>query len=288
MKNIIDKTILVEETLSQQDYPLDVLLIADGADLDGSLFLAQSQNIRDEVFPNYDTHLIYFNDPLNAKAQKDSLFELLNEGSLFLNYFGHGKSHLWSRSNILSIDDISRFTGNLPATFLSSACKQNFNIEADSVIVERLLKLEQGGVVSAIVSSGLNYASSGYYFIKAVYDTLLANPELSIGDILLRVKQNRISDSNRRMTLLGDPAFKIPLDVIAGNGETESKIPESFALEQNYPNPFNPTTRIKFSIPKSSQVELKIYDLIGKEVTTIINEMKPAGQHEVEFNASKS
>lgn len=63
-------------------------------------------------------------------------------------------------------------------------------------------------------------------------------------------------------------------------------VPDVFSLSQNYPNPFNPSTRISFSIPVQSKVVLKIYDVLGKEVMTIVNENKMPGNYEVEFNAS--
>ena len=76
--------------------------------------------------------------------------------------------------------------------------------------------------------------------------------------------------------------------------EVEINQPISFSLEQNYPNPFNPTTKIKYSIPsviasgaKQSQlVILKVYDVLGNEIVTLVNVEKPSGLYEVEFNAS--
>ena len=62
--------------------------------------------------------------------------------------------------------------------------------------------------------------------------------------------------------------------------------PLAFQLEQNYPNPFNPSTKISYSIPQQGNVTLKVYDLLGNEVATLVNEEKPAGGYEVEFNAS--
>ena len=59
-----------------------------------------------------------------------------------------------------------------------------------------------------------------------------------------------------------------------------------YKLEQNYPNPFNPTTNIRFRIAESGRVILKIYDVLGNEITTLVNGYKPAGGYEVEFNAS--
>lgn len=63
-------------------------------------------------------------------------------------------------------------------------------------------------------------------------------------------------------------------------------IPDRFELQQNYPNPFNPVTKINFSLPAQTQVTMKVYDVLGKEVATLINEVKPAGMHDVSFNAS--
>jgi len=60
----------------------------------------------------------------------------------------------------------------------------------------------------------------------------------------------------------------------------------NFILEQNYPNPFNPTTTIKYQIPELSFVTIKIYDVLGNEITTLVHEGKPTGSYEVEFNAT--
>jgi hypothetical protein len=63
--------------------------------------------------------------------------------------------------------------------------------------------------------------------------------------------------------------------------------PVEFNLSQNYPNPFNPTTTINYSVAKSGSVELKVYNIMGKEVATLVNEQKGAGNYEVRFDASK-
>jgi hypothetical protein len=63
-------------------------------------------------------------------------------------------------------------------------------------------------------------------------------------------------------------------------------IPAKFSLEQNYPNPFNPSTKIQYNLPENSFVSLKVYNTIGKEVVNLVNNVIPAGIHEVLFDAS--
>jgi hypothetical protein len=70
------------------------------------------------------------------------------------------------------------------------------------------------------------------------------------------------------------------------NVETSEPILENFVLNQNYPNPFNPDTRIKYSIPKSSQVTLKIFNTLGEEIETLVNEEKTVGTYEINWQAA--
>jgi hypothetical protein len=67
-----------------------------------------------------------------------------------------------------------------------------------------------------------------------------------------------------------------------------SKItPNEFTLKQAYPNPFNPVNKIQFDLPKSVFVSLKVYNVLGEEVATLLEENREAGRHDVEFSGSK-
>lgn len=68
--------------------------------------------------------------------------------------------------------------------------------------------------------------------------------------------------------------------------QSDSDIPKQFKLSQNYPNPFNATTKIKYTNPQYGYISLKIYDLLGKEVTTLVKRIQNAGQYEVIFNGT--
>jgi hypothetical protein len=63
--------------------------------------------------------------------------------------------------------------------------------------------------------------------------------------------------------------------------------PVIYSLSQNYPNPFNPSTKIDYSLLKQSFVSIKIFDVLGREVKTLINEFKNTGYYSIEFNASE-
>jgi hypothetical protein len=63
-------------------------------------------------------------------------------------------------------------------------------------------------------------------------------------------------------------------------------VPTNFAVEQNFPNPFNPTTSIQYQVSGTSNVTLKVYDVLGKEVATLVNETKVPGKYEIKFDGS--
>jgi hypothetical protein len=82
--------------------------------------------------------------------------------------------------------------------------------------------------------------------------------------------------------------IQIELNTVMGvSNQTITDIPKKYDLKQNYPNPFNPETKISFDIPKQGFVSLRIYDLLGREVRTLVNEVKSPGSYNIDFNASE-
>jgi mannose/cellobiose epimerase-like protein (N-acyl-D-glucosamine 2-epimerase family) len=113
---------------------------------------------------------------------------------------------------------------------------------------------------------------------------------LVISQVLLNGQS--YSNYNNITRVLNIPAgtgghFAVTFEPIIVNIAHENNIPEGFELMQNYPNPFNPSTTLSFVIGHSSFVSLKVYDILGNEVATLVNEEKPAGRYEIEFNVAQ-
>jgi photosystem II stability/assembly factor-like uncharacterized protein len=75
--------------------------------------------------------------------------------------------------------------------------------------------------------------------------------------------------------------------LFVGIANNNNSVPSDYKLDQNYPNPFNPVTTINYSIPKSSEVKITVYDMLGHEVTTLVNEYKNAGNYSIVFDAER-
>lgn len=81
---------------------------------------------------------------------------------------------------------------------------------------------------------------------------------------------------------VGGFVHRIPFNSVSIQ-QTSNSVPEQFSLSQNYPNPFNPTTNINFSIPKTGRVKLSAYDMLGREIKTLVNEVLSAGEYKYTF-----
>jgi hypothetical protein len=125
---------------------------------------------------------------------------------------------------------------------------------------------------SQIFTGRGTYSVSNYF--NAVAATILANNKVRVyisGGSLSTVTTSKMFVLADQCSVTGDP-------------NNNSQIPNEYKLEQNYPNPFNPVTKINYEIPKQGFVTLKVYDIMGREVQTLVNETKQAGTYSIDFN----
>jgi hypothetical protein len=107
-----------------------------------------------------------------------------------------------------------------------------------------------------------------------VIDTIIIKWPSGITDVYMNVAVNMFITAVENLGIIG----------INNEG---GEIPAEYELQQNYPNPFNPTTNIKFILPNAEMVKLRIFDILGNEVTALVDGFKQAGVYTVTFDASK-
>lgn len=87
-------------------------------------------------------------------------------------------------------------------------------------------------------------------------------------------------------TEITDVLFDLPENNIPDKNTEKQSIPDDFSLEQNYPNPFNPSTKISFAIPTQEQVTIKVFDILGRQVEVLMNDIKTPGYYSIDYNAA--
>jgi uncharacterized delta-60 repeat protein len=133
------------------------------------------------------------------------------------------------------------------------------------------IKYNNNGVLQWSVFYDNNLPNSNHYGVKVSTDTL--------GNIYVT--------GYSQGTGTGYDITTIKYSDLTNIQKSTNDIPKEFKLCQNYPNPFNPITNIRYDIPKNIFVTIKIYDLLGREIKTLVNEFKNAGSYLVSFNASE-
>lgn len=128
------------------------------------------------------------------------------------------------------------------------------------------------GYINHLISEGINFADNRIFLVAASYDYIapFIGGDESVEGVVkyyLSVEAEYAKSTNVN--------------------ETQRQSPDGFHLSQNFPNPFNPTTVIEYSIPRAGIVTLKVYDLLGQEVGTLVNQQQRAGTYYVNFNATR-
>ena len=94
------------------------------------------------------------------------------------------------------------------------------------------------------------------------------------------------SDEGKEYELNGSGEIVVNGDVTGFTLKKAPEIPLTYSISQNYPNPFNPVTTLKYDLPEQSMVVMTVYDLMGREVTILVNQVQKAGYHTIRWNGT--
>ncbi len=120
------------------------------------------------------------------------------------------------------------------------------------------------------------------YLNDATHNNTIEDPQL------VGISRTQGSESLDPRPTAGGAAYLSLANYVTGVKEVNlNSIPQDFDLSQNYPNPFNPSTKIRFSVPNTSNVKLIIYNVLGQKIATLLNEVKNAGTYELSWDASR-
>ncbi len=155
--------------------------------------------------------------------------------------------------------ELSLFTANVDGNSVQLSWRTATELNTQSFIIERKYDSELWSAIASVQAAGTSTEIRNYSY---------EDNSVALGKYYYRL---RINDFD------GSYAYSSVIEIEVGS-------PLEFSLEQNYPNPFNPSTTINFTLPQTSKIKLTIFNQLGEEVRTLLNEEKLAGKYAVKFN----
>ncbi|MCH7858739.1 MAG: CHRD domain-containing protein, partial [Candidatus Marinimicrobia bacterium] len=135
-----------------------------------------------------------------------------------------------------------------------------------------------GGVVHAITDDFTGNTASGLWASADLTDALIA--DLLAGNLYVNVH----TAANGAGEIRGQVIVTQPLILGIEESDFDVSLPSTFILLQNYPNPFNPSTQIRYDLPRAVPVTLTVYNILGRQVVTLVDELQAAGSYAVRWN----
>jgi hypothetical protein len=229
-------------------------------------------------------------------GDREEILENFESGSYLVSYWGSADGDLWAPSLQLVPSDFEALTNGdrLPIAFGA-----NLDISYDEFelggIAAALIANEVGGAIAYFGWSLLAWYEPGRDFRLVLFEQATSDSVQTLGEIWRQTEEQYIrqwgvsNEPYRQMAfgcmLLGDPGMPLPGRISAALGDIPA-VPADMYLEGNYPNPFNSTTKITFRLSHATKISLKIYDILGREVATLMDGVREAGAHNVSWDAT--
>ena len=187
---------------------------------------------------------------------------------------GYSPERITVRRNILNSNGL---TNLFVDTSANNRLKEPFNLQFSNGVITGKHQLPNA-IIDIYSANKFELPASAYFRIGTT------NTDAN-GNFSFNTNLNIEAIAVTATDFEGNTSNFARLNIVTDVGD-EQQIPTEFSLEQNYPNPFNPSTSIQYQVSSISQINLKVFDVLGNEVATLVNEEKPEGIYEVEFNAS--
>lgn len=269
-----------------------------------NLFFSEYDSVTFNIFEQITAYLMtsvpnhlsnkYFTENSDSSnyGNKDSLFNFINtHGVLTLWLIGLSDDTQFTRAPLFTIQDLNLINNDSKNFFTFFLGRQRFGRYINDNSIANKLILDEDASIGVIASVGYAFAFEQGELFRTFSQLTLGASNHTIGDALIRTK-NSYPDPNiiniLVLNLWGDPSLKLKYNSVSENNDSELGIPEGFVLYQNYPNPFNPSTRISFSLSNPGNVKIKIFDILGNEVTILTDGFYDAGFHSIDFNAKSA
>ncbi len=261
-----------------QNYPINVVA---GWNMIGSIGSNVSVNNISQV-PENNIRSFYYGYN-NGYQVTDTIYP----GKAYWIKVAEAGQLILSSSGIYSRAPIVKFNNELIFKDATGNYQKLYFGKADNILkkMSEMPPLPPEGVFDVRLASNNIYADQKENVIvisSANYPVEISWKAVDQLNAKLYIDGKEITMENSGSILISDPAVKIVLKM-----DAEKLIPTEFGLAQNYPNPFNPVTVIKYQLPMDEFVELKVYNLLGQEIKTLVNEIQEAGYYEISFDASR-
>ncbi|QQS38074.1 MAG: T9SS type A sorting domain-containing protein [Ignavibacteriales bacterium] len=247
---------------------------------------------------NYSNISLQFDSDWNAIDAADSCYvDVSNNGTTWVNYLSYGGVDVRNTTVTLDISATADGQSTVWIRFKSVQPGWDWWWTIDNVLVEGVIPVELSAFTALANGNNvvLNWSTAtetnnhGFEVQRKVGSEFVAVGYVEGAGTTTETQNYTYTD---REVGTGTHTYRLKQIDLDGTfeytQEVEAEIisPSVFALEQNYPNPFNPSTKISYSLAIDSRVTLKIFDVLGQEVMTLINSSITSGLHEVNFNAS--
>lgn len=285
LKNYLAKVITYEST-PIENWNNDILSVGLDNERSGGFYQTNATKLSNYLFDFMRVNTILSPSELSTDELRNSILNGINiKGYSSVFFFGDNNSIQFGDPPVLDINAINEIKTNY-YPFLVFMGKQSYSSQLKTSLIDQAL-FNENGAIAGLSPLGKMYANSLSLFNitygKHLYDGGMITVAEALNQTMYDGSIHQISRKDF-IGIFGDPSLALKYDILAAVEEDE--IINDFELYQNYPNPFNPTTQISFSLPEKAFVELKVYDVLGKEVARLINSELSPGKHKIEFNGS--